>query len=177
VLTSALLTLLLPSPFMDHALDPYTFTTTPPFTFKKCTFIAYTCPVVSLAEATAAYNALRSEGQLKDEMHVAPYAFRVAEENGGEGEDPETQTGTLIPGIAAPASVYQDFSNDMGDFGASAKLLFLLKRFNKPNLLLVVATVMTKAIMAHASLGVRRYKFVVSAAKLAVDDGVAGEDD
>jgi hypothetical protein len=157
-----------------------TISNTPVFTssplqasFKGCEFVAHTCEVYSPQEARVAHEHLAHELRRQGHSCLCPCAFRTEADN----NIPEDLGDVTTPGQLSTFPPSEDF-DDSGDFGVGSKLLFLLKRSNAMNLLLVVSTITSKSILPE-SLGVRRYKFIVMAAKLGLESvpgGVGGGD-
>lgn len=130
-----------------NAPNRYRFTSSGCFEYKRCIFSAHITKVGTRDEAYLAHSELL---KLFPEQTYGPMAYKL--DNGNMVEDLDKKS----------------FFDDFGDIGIGEKLQFLLDRFNAVNCLLVVTRETAKAFIPE-SLGVRKFKFAVSAAKNALD--------
>ena len=134
---------------------PPPFISTVPLLFKNHSLQAH---VASISTASEARDLLEVVGECVDSAAVAPYAYTVTTSSPAFGDLERSDE----PSVTSDRS-------DEGDPGSSSKLLFLLRRYAAVNTLLIVTTTPHNSTLPHASLGVRRYKLIVTAAKEALE--------
>ena len=124
----------------------HNFLATPPTFFKSYSFRAYLADCFTADEASQLYKAFEST-LLHPDQTAAPFAYRLGSANSTETE----------------------YSDDSGDIGVAEKLLFLLKRNNLSNALLIVARFEFNVIHPEMLECGRKFKFMTMVGKNVLD--------